>query len=320
MRLAGIVSHRPVPGALLAAFGAGRIVERRPLAPLTTFGIGGPADWFLDALTTEDVIAALRAAAGDALPLVLLGGGSNVLVGDEGVRALVMRVRTWRIVRESDGLLRADAGVTLNGLVRRTILEGLGGLEAWAGTPGTVGGAIVGNAHWAGRLFGDCVASVTVLTRGGEVVTVPADQMAFGYDRSRVQQTGEIVLAATFRLTPGQAPDALRETARASLLHRKQTQPLRLPSAGCIFQNPVAGIDQVPDGMPWSAGALVDRAGLKGRAIGGARVSPVHANFIVNQGGATARDVRALVELCRAEVRRQFGVQLRDEIVYVGAF
>jgi UDP-N-acetylmuramate dehydrogenase len=314
------VPTTPGPRALLADFGADRLVKRRPLAPLTTFGIGGPADWFLDALTTEDVIAAVRAAAEDALTLVLLGGGSNVLVGDEGVRALVMRVRTSRIVREPDGLLRADAGVTLNGLVRRTILEGLGGLEAWAGTPGTVGGALVGNAHWAGRLIGDYVASVTVLTRGGEVVTVPASEMGFGYDRSRVQQTGEIVLAATFRLTPGQAPDALRATARASLLHRKQTQPLRLPSAGCIFQNPVVGIDQVPDGTAWSAGALVDRAGLKGRAIGGARVSPVHANFIVNEGGATARDVRALVELCRAEVRRQFGVRLRDEIVYVGAF
>jgi UDP-N-acetylmuramate dehydrogenase len=144
--------------------------------------------------------------------------------------------------------------------------------------------------------------------------------MDFAYDRSRVQQTGELVLSATFRLTPGQAPDALRAIARASLLHRKQTQPLRLPSAGCIFQNPVPGVDTVPDGIPWSAGALIDRAGLKGTAIGGARVSPVHANFIVNEGGATASDVRALIELCRAEVARQFGVHLRDEIVYVGEF
>lgn len=271
-------------------------------------------------MTVDELIAAVRAAAEDALQVLMLGGGSNVLVSDAGVRALVMRARTSRIVRESDALVRADAGVTLNGLVRRTILDGLAGLEAWAGTPGTVGGAIVGNAHWGGRLIGDCVASVTLLTRGGDVVTVPADQMAFGYDRSRIQRTGEIVLSATFRLTPGAPPDRLRATARASLLHRKQTQPLRLPSAGCIFQNPTPGIDHVPDGTPWSAGALVDRAGLKGRAMGGARVSPVHANFIVNQGGATARDVRALVEVCRAEVRAQFGVQLRDEIVYIGKF
>jgi UDP-N-acetylmuramate dehydrogenase len=314
------VPTTPVPRALLAAFAQGPLVARQALAPFTTFGIGGPADWFLDAMTTDDIVAAVRAAAEDAMPLVMLGGGSNLLVSDEGVRALVLRPRTSRIAREPDDLLRADAGVTINGLVRRTVLDGLGGLEAFAGTPGTVGGAIAGNAHWAGRLVGERVASVTLLTRGGEVAAVPAERMEFGYDRSRVQRTGEIVLSATFRLAPGQRPDALRAAARASLLHRKQTQPLRLPSAGCIFQNPVPGVDQVPDGTPWSAGALIDRAGLKGRAIGAARVSPVHANFIVNEGGATARDVRALIELCRAEVRRQFGVQLRDEIVYVGEF
>jgi UDP-N-acetylmuramate dehydrogenase len=312
--------HRTGPRALLAAFGDDRLAARQVLAPFTTFRIGGPADWFLDAMTTEELVAAVRAAAEDGLPLVALGGGSNVLVSDAGVRGLVVRPRLSGIAREPDGLVRADAGVTLNGLVRHTILDGLAGIEAWAGTPGTVGGAIAGNAHWAGRLIGDCVASVTLLKPVGDVVTVPAGEMAFGYDRSRIQQTGEIVLSATFRLTPGHRPDALRAIARASLQHRKQTQPLRLPSAGCIFQNPVAGADQMPDGMPWSAGALVDRAGLKGRAIGAARVSPVHANFIVNEGGATARDVRALIELCRAEVDVQFGVRLRNEIVCVGEF
>lgn len=288
------------------------------MAPLTTFGIGGPADWFLDARSTGEVVAAVRAVAEDALPLVVLGGGSNLLVSDGGVRGLVMRVRTPRLVRGPDGLIRADAGVTVNGLVRRTILEGLGGLEAWAGTPGTVGGAIAGNAHWAGRLIGDLVACVTLVARDGRERTVRADQMAFGYDRSCVQQTGEIVLSAGFRLMPDQEPDVLRATARASLLHRKQTQPLRLQSAGCIFQNPTPGTDQLPEGIPWSAGALIDRAGLTGRVIGGARVSPVHANFIVNEGGATARDVRALIDLCRGEVVRQFGVTLREEIVCLG--
>jgi UDP-N-acetylmuramate dehydrogenase len=144
--------------------------------------------------------------------------------------------------------------------------------------------------------------------------------MAFEYDRSRLQRTGEVALWATFALEPGADPAALRATARASLLHRKATQPLRMPSAGCVFQNPVPGRDRVPAGMPWSAGALIDRAGLKGVAIGGARVSPVHANFIVNEGGASARDVRALIERCRSEVRRQFGVELREEIVCLGEF
>ena len=309
----------PGPCALLAAFGAGRLIEHQALGPFTTFGIGGPADWFLDVTTADEVVTAVRAAAEDAVPLVVLGGGSNVLVSDQGVRGLVLRPRTTRIERESEHLVRADAGVTINGLVRWSILGGLGGLEAWAGTPGSVGGALVGNAHWAGRLISEHVKSVTLLTREGAVFVVPAERMEFDYDRSRVQHTGEIVLSATFRLAPGQHPDALRAAARAALLHRKHTQPLRLPSAGCIFQNPAPGIDAVPDGIPWSAGALIDRAGLKGRAVGAARVSPIHANFIVNEGGATARDVRALIEVCRDEVRRQFGVLLRDEIVYLGA-
>jgi UDP-N-acetylmuramate dehydrogenase len=141
--------------------------------------------------------------------------------------------------------------------------------------------------------------------------------MSFGYDESRLQKTGEILLSADFRVSQGN-PEALRRTARESLAFRKRTQPLDTPSAGCIFRNPEPGRDAVPDGIPWSAGALVDRAGLKGTSIGGARVSPAHGNFIVNDGGATARDIRALVERCRAAVRERFGVELREEIVYLG--
>ena len=141
--------------------------------------------------------------------------------------------------------------------------------------------------------------------------------MAFGYDESRLQGTGEILLSADFVVSSGDAP-ALRRTARESLAFRKRTQPLETPSAGCIFQNPQRGKDVVPEGIPWSAGALVDRAGLKGVAIGGARVSPAHGNFIVNDGAATARDIRAIIDRCRFEVREQFGVDLREEIVYLG--
>jgi UDP-N-acetylmuramate dehydrogenase len=134
-----------------------------------------------------------------------------------------------------------------------------------------------------------------------------------------LRDTGEILLSAVFRVSAGD-PAALRATARASLAFRKRTQPLDTPSAGCIFQNPEQGRDEVPDGIPWSAGALVDRAGLKGAAIGGARVSPTHGNFIVNEGTATASDIRRLIERCRREVRERFGVELREEIVYLGEF
>src|SRR5262249_49892857 len=145
----------------------------------------------------------------------------------------------------------------------------------------------------------------------GAVVRADARDMAFGYDTSRLQRTHEVLLSADFRVAHGD-PAALRTTARESLRYRKGTQPLEAPSAGCIFQNPDPAIDRVPDGIPPSAGALVDRAGLKGMREGGAVVSPAHGNFIVNDGTATADDIRRLIERCRREVLARFGVELRD--------
>jgi UDP-N-acetylmuramate dehydrogenase len=201
--------------------------------------------------------------------------------------------------------------------VRWTINHGRAGLEAWAGTPGTVGGAVYGNAHFAGRLIGELIASVRLATRTGETRDLAASDMAFGYDRSRLQETGEVLLSADFRVAPG-SPAELRAVARQSLAYRKRTQPLDVPSAGCIFQNPQPGLDSVPSGIPWSAGALVDRAGLKGTAIGGAQVSPTHGNFIVNDGSATAAQIRELIERCKRAVAERYGVALREEIVYLG--
>src|SRR5262249_35401675 len=154
--------------------------------------------------------------------------------------------------------------------VRWTIMHGCAGLEAWAGTPGTVGGAIFGNAHFGGRLISEYVMAVRLAERDGNasgtVVEVPRDEMLFGYDESRLQKTGEILLSADFRVSEGE-PETLRRTARESLAFRKRTQPLDTPSAGCIFRNPEPERDAVPEGIPWSAGALVDRAGLKGASI-----------------------------------------------------
>src|SRR6185503_9565444 len=157
-----------------------------------------------------------------------------VLVSDSGVRGLVIRPRGGEVRAEDNGRVRADAAVTINGLVRWTINHGRAGLEAWAGTPGTVGGAIFGNAHFGGRLIGDLVDSVQLVTRDATRRTVPSSEMAFGYDRSRLQDTGEILLSADFRVTDGE-PAKLRAVARESLAFRKRTQPLDTPSAGCIF-------------------------------------------------------------------------------------
>ncbi|MCR4375929.1 MAG: UDP-N-acetylenolpyruvoylglucosamine reductase, partial [Acidobacteria bacterium] len=190
-------------------------------------------------------------------------------------------------------------------------------LEAWAGTPGTVGGAIHGNAHYGGHNISEHVSDVCLVSPAGALVVVPSARMGFGYDTSRLFDTREIVVWADVRVTPG-APDALRERARASLAHRTRTQPLHLPSAGCVFQNPEPSRDRVPDGIPWSAGALVDRAGLKGARVGGATISVTHANFIVTDGRTTASDIQQLIAQAREAVRRQFGVELREEIVYLG--
>lgn len=305
---------------LVAALGPDRVREHVALAPLTTFKVGGPADVLLDARSSDEIAMALKTAASHGAPVTMLGSGSNVLIGDRGIRGLVIRPRGGSIAHVGDRLVRADAAVTINGLVRWTINRGDAGLERWAGTPGTVGGAIFGNAHWRQQNIGDLVESVRLVRPDGTLLQVAADRMEFAYDYSRLKRTGEIVLWAAFRVVPGADPAVLREAARESLAFRKQTQPLAHASAGCIFMNPDPARDRVPEGIPPSAGALLDRAGLKGASCGGARVSTVHANFIVNDGTATAADIRTLIERCRTTVRERFGVALRDEIMYAGEF
>jgi UDP-N-acetylmuramate dehydrogenase len=247
----------------------------------------------------------------------MMGGGSNVLVSDLGIRGVVLRVRGGGVKLTSAGHARADAGLTINGLVRWTIQRGLGGIESWAGTPGTVGGAVYGNAHFQGRHIGDLVTSARVVDREGGVRSLSNEELAFAYDRSRLQTSGEVLLTADVTVRPADV-GTLRQRARESLRYRKQTQPLAMPSAGCIFQNPDPARDELPSGMLASAGALIDRAGLKGRSAGGIRISSVHANFFVNEGRGTARGVAELIALCQGEVKRQFGVVLREEIVRLG--
>jgi UDP-N-acetylmuramate dehydrogenase len=306
--------------ALEQAFGAGRIKRDAPLAPLTTFKVGGPADLLLESQNENEIVQAVKLAHAAGVKVTMLGGGSNVLIADRGIRGLVIRTKGGDVTPIGDRLVRADAAVTINGLVRWTINRGYAGLEAWAGTPGTVGGAIYGNAHWKKVNIGDLVESVRLLRPDGTLLQADANRMEFDYDYSRLKHTGEIVLWAAFRVTAGRDPAALRAVARESLAFRKRTQPLESPSAGCIFMNPDPARDKVPEGIPPSAGALVDRAGLKGAALGGARVSPTHANFIINDGSAKAREIHQLVEQCRGAVKDQFGVTLRNEIICMGDF
>ena len=304
---------------LRQAAGPAHIVERAPLGPLTTFGVGGPADW-LATITSESALSAvLKVCQETGTRVTTLGGGSNVVVADEGIPGVVLRLQMTTISQPSPDRVRAQAGVTMNGLVRWTIGRGLAALEAWAGTPGTVGGAIYGNAHYGGRNIGDLVTEVGLVSPDGRLSTAPRASMEFAYDTSRLKRTREVVAWADFAVVPG-APETLRAIARKSLAHRKRTQPLAFPSAGCMFQNPDPAQDRIPEGIAPSAGALIDRAGLKGHRIGGAMISPVHANFFVSDGTATASDIYALAEHARTTVRTTFGVELRDEIVFLGRF
>ncbi len=284
---------------------------------MTSFRVGGAAEWLAEVRSASELVVVLRLAYEARVPVTILGGGSNVLVSDDGVRGLVVRVQGGEVEQPVPHVVSADAGVTINRLVRWTISRGLAALEAWAGTPGTVGGAIAGNAHFDGRLIGDLVESVRLASSDGSVRRVPAADMEFGYDTSRLQRTHEVLLSACFAVSLGD-PSALRAIARRSLAYRKRSQPLATPSAGCVFRNPAP--QDVPPGVPASAGALMDRAGLKGQAIGGARVSSTHANFIVNAGDATADEIRSLVRHCQDAVAHRFGVQLQEEIVYLGEF
>lgn len=313
-----MTSQREVQTRLRDVFGDG-VRARVSIEKFTTFRTGGPADWLIETHRSEDVVQAVRLTRDLGLPLTVLGGGSNVLIGDGGVRGLVLRLRHGGVAMSRANRVRADAGVTINGLVRWLIQRGLSGLEAWAGMPGTVGGAVCGNAHFDGRLLGDTVTAVRMVNRDGATTEIPRSAMGFGYDESRVQQTGELVLSAEFQVGEhGRA--ALRAVARGSLDYRKRTQPLGRASAGCVFQNPRPEDGWLPGDVPRSAGALVDRAGLKGCRMGGAIVSSVHGNFIVNESGATAQDIRRLIEHCRLMVVERFGIVLREEVVYVGRF
>ena len=289
------------------------------LSELTTLRIGGPADRLLEISSPDDAIAECARLRGEGTPLTFLGGGSNVLVSDRGVRGAILRFHGGQITRPAPEAIRVEAGVSATGLVRWCIGHGLGGFEAWAGTPGTLGGAVYGNAHFRGRLMSEVVTRACLLDPHGVVRIEPVERLGFGYDASRLQKTGEALLWVEIHVHE-EDPAVLRTSAKESLTFRKKTQPLAIASAGCIFQNPEAERARLPEGMPCSAGALIDRVGLKGERRGGARISEVHANFFVNEGGAAAQDVVWLIDQARRRVSDTFGIELREEIVRLGDF
>lgn len=300
--------------------GRGRVRHNVPLAAMTTFKIGGPADLFFEAESSADLAAALKAARELEIPHFLLGVGANILVGDGGFRGLVIRSRGGRIDFLEGDRVRADAGVIVyHDLIQATVSRGLGGLHHFVGIPSTVGGAIWQNLHFLSPpperertvFIEEVVAEAEILTAEGEVQTVPRDYFNFGYDYSILHDRPDIVLSVTFQLE--RLPEEeLRETIRENLKWRDDRHPdlWLYPSAGSIFRK-IEGI---------GAGRLIDECGLKGHIHGNAQIFHKHANIIVNLGGATAADVRGLIELAQTTVRERLGHELTPEIGFVGEF
>lgn len=290
------------------------------LAPLTTFRIGGPADLLYRARTADELATAVQAARDANVPTFLLGRGANILVGDRGVRGLVIRSEVDGIDFLDGGRVRAGAGVeTYPHLIDATVARGLGGLHHFVGIPSTVGGALWQNLHFlspaperARTVFiEEVLEEAELLTEEGERRVVDVGYFAFGYDESVLHHRADVVLSATFRLEPT-PPDELRRVIRENLAWRDDRHPdlWLYPSAGSVFRK-IEGI---------GAGRLIDECGLKGKVLGGAGIFHKHANIIVNLGGATASEVRALMELARDTVVRELGYELVPEIGLIGEF
>jgi len=278
-----------------------------PMAPYTTFRVGGTAEALCAVGDLGQLKQLLAFVRQESLPYLVVGKGSNILVRDGGLKGIALLLKgELEGVEEKEGTIHAGGGLGLSELVRFSREQGLGGLEFLAGIPGTVGGAVAMNAGAWGKSTGDVVTTVEILTADGERGIMSGSQLQFGYRRA-VLPAGAVVVKARFKGTPDR-PEAIGERIRDYLERRKAGQPLDYPSAGSVFKNPPHDY----------AGRLIESVGLKGKRVGGAMISDKHANVIVNVGGARAEDILALMDTARQRVREQTGIDLEPEIKVVG--
>jgi UDP-N-acetylmuramate dehydrogenase len=303
----------------LSSLSSARLTANAPLAPYTTFKIGGPADWLYEATSADDLAAAITAARAANMPWFVLGLGANIIVGDRGVRGLVIRNRATAHTLSNDGVLWSESGAVIQDLVLDTVRAGWSGLEHYIGIPSTVGGALWQNLHFLSpaperertmfisEVFADC----DILTEEGERRTVNADYIQFGYDDTVFHHRRDVVLSARFQLERAD-PARLHQILQENLSWRGSRHPwLQVhPSAGSIFKK-IEGV---------GAGRLIDQCGLKGFRVGDAQISHIHANILVNLGHATAADVRALIAHAQQAVREKFGYELEPEVGFIGEF
>jgi len=275
------------------------------LSQLTTIKLGGPAENLIRPLGTGELVRTLRGLDGRKQNYRILGGGSNLLVDDRGVKGVVVRPEydPEDLVIEGDRV-EAPAGMALSRLVKAAGAAGLAGLEFAAGIPGTVGGAAVMNAGWGGEEIAGVIRKVWVHRTACGMVELEPGDCRFGYRVSRFQDSGEVVLRVDLELSPGDRKEIAGKT-REVLRRRKESLPLDYPSAGSVFKNPPGDY----------AGRLIEAAGLKGKRIGDARISEKHANVIVNLGAARFREVKELIEIVRGRIQEDFGMRLELEII-----
>lgn len=296
-----------------------RLTRDEPIAPYTTFRIGGPADLLYSADSADDLAAAVSAARRFDVPFFVLGLGANILMGDRGFRGLVIRNRARQFTFHEDGHLVAESGVVMAELIPEAVERGWSGLEHYVGIPSTVGGAVWQNLHFLSpaperdrtMFIADVVESCEILNADDQRQRVDKEYLRFGYDDSVFHHRADYALAVTFRLSPGD-PTVMHKIIQENLSWRGARHPwLQFhPSAGSIFRK-IEGV---------GAGRLIDQLGMKGHRIGGAQISHIHANIIVNLGGATAHDVRELIAIAQRRVKDELGHELTPEIAFVGEF
>jgi UDP-N-acetylmuramate dehydrogenase len=280
------------------------VQENVVLAPLTWYRIGGPARWLVHPRNPEELQLLARRCAENNIRVLVLGQGANLLVADEGVNAAVfmMDAPCWKEFSATGTLLTAASGADMQAVARYCVRHGLAGLECMAGVPGTIGGCVRMNAGGKYGEIGATVSRVTVMSVEGEVFDRTRDDLVFSYRKSNIAAT--FILSAQFELEQ-ENPDDLVRRFKEIWMFKKNSQPLGSKSAGCVFKNPAGQ----------SAGALIDRAGLKGLRIGNAEVSQKHANFLVAHPGCTASDVLQLIDQVRLTVQQKHGVTLEPEVV-----
>ena len=284
-----------------------------PLAAYTTFRIGGAADFFVEIHDPQELEAALAWASKKGIPYLLLGGGSNVLIDDAGIRGLVIRNVMTGIELVSEQQVCALSGTPLEDLVVATIEHGLEGLVFCSGIPGSVGGAVCGNAGAFGKAVGELLLSARVLCPTGDIITASRDYFQFAYRESRLKSGGGVLIDARFRLRPGVSQELRQESEDVLALRREKHPGPEIWTAGSFFKNVKAA-----NGEAVAAGHLLDQVGAKQLSVGDAAVYEKHANILVNRGAASSADVLCLAELLSERVKARFGVQLEREVRYVG--